>query len=141
LISLSVRHHLATSRGRFERGDVGVVEDAPAELGVEPTSDCAAFYREFEGPFISPRPVPDLDELVDFGSSIMGSRGYFSDRYELGRNYLPLTSDESEGAFLYDVRTGAVFDFSPAEYDAFRAGRVAPRWGTFGEFLDRYFDM
>lgn len=139
LISDAVRAYLADDSGDYTRRDRRAVERALAELALEAETDFAQFYLEYQGPFIGRRSTPDLDELVDFGSSIMSTLDYFNERYDLGRQFVPLVSDESEGSFLYDVRTGRVYDFRLAEYEQFKSGRVEPRWASFGEFLDWFF--
>ena len=130
---------MAEDSGDYARRDRQAVERALAELGVEADTDFAQFYLRYQGPFIGRRSTPDLDELVGFGSSIMSTLDYFNERCELGRHFIPLVSDESEGTFLYDTRTGRVYDFNLAEYEQFKNGRVQPRWASFGEFLDWFF--
>lgn len=109
------------------------------QLGVDRGSDFWEFYENYQGPFISPRPAADLYDIIEL-SGIVDAVEYVRDRYHLEDRFLPLTSDESEGMYLYDTASGAVFDFYLRDYKEFVAGNIPPRWPNFNEFLRWYFD-
>jgi hypothetical protein len=140
LISEALKARLRAEPADHARDDRAAAGRALQELRVPLDSDFAQFYLEFGGPFIGPRPVPELYDLVDRGG-IMDAREYFQDRYALGAEYLALTSDEAEGAFVYNAENGAVYDFELGQGDRFRRGEAAPRWPTFAAFLEWYFEL
>src|SRR5690606_3353643 len=109
-------------------------------LGVALDTEFAEFYLKYQGGFISPRPV---SELMDIEGpeipNIAAELGYVRDRYELPANYLPLTTDESEGMYLYDTNDGAVYDVDFDNLSDLLGNRLSPRWPGFNDFLAWYF--
>jgi len=63
---------------------------------------------------------------------------YVWDRYELPVNFLPLSSDEGEGMYLYDMSTEEVHDYRLARHDQFVTGQEQPRWESFHGFMMWY---
>ena len=139
MIPESVKAYLAEVPDAAERKNREGVHDALRILGVDPASEFGEFYLEYEGPFLSPRPLQDLYDLTEL-SSILGSLDYIRDRYKLGEKFLPLTSDESGGMYLYNKEDGAVYDFYLRDYKPFMAGSIGPRWSSFNQFLQWFFD-
>lgn len=93
------------------------------------------------GALPSVRGRPELLRIVGPGiPKILDQADYVWDRYEIPGNFLPLTSDEGEGMYLYDVRTQAVHDYYLERHDQFVLGQVQPRWKSFHDFMAWYVD-
>ncbi|WP_419686036.1 hypothetical protein ACN22W_02280 [Burkholderia theae] len=134
-----VHAHLSKQTGNVERDDPEAVLDALDRLRISRDTEFAAFYLAYQGPFISRRPIAELWDLLDY-SGIVASLDYVRDRYEFPDHLLPLTSDESEGMYLYDALSGAVHDYDLSRHTRFMAGEIDARWVTFSAFLTWYFD-
>jgi len=100
-------------------------------LNIGHTSEFAQYYKETYGLLISPKPIADL---LDIGM-IVDQASYVRERYELPPEFIPLTSDESEGMYIYNATSQKVYDFELAHYNDFIEGNIGPRWETFNEFL------
>ncbi|WP_176051065.1 SMI1/KNR4 family protein [Burkholderia sp. BCC1644] len=111
------------------------------DLGVASDTDFGQFYLKYQGGFISPRPVAELLDIE--GPSIPAipdQTEYVRDRYGIPEQYLALTSDESEGMYLYGNDDGAVYDLDISDLNDFINGNISARWATFNDFLIWYFD-
>ncbi|ACB62885.1 conserved hypothetical protein [Burkholderia ambifaria MC40-6] len=53
---------------------------------------------------------------------------------------MALTSDESEGMYLYGKNDGAVYDLDISVLNDFLKGKIQDRWATFNDFLIWYFE-
>ncbi|MCW7550945.1 hypothetical protein OO184_24215 [Photorhabdus sp. APURE] len=84
---------------------------------------------------ISPKPIAGLLDIDDIKEQL----DYVKDRYDLPDEYIPLTSDESEGMYLFNKKNGSVYDFNLSEYSSFMKGKINARWKTFNDFLIWYF--
>ena len=69
-------------------------------LGIDPSSEIGRFYRNTYGDLISPKPVAQLLEMNQFEDQTR----YVRERYELPKELIPITSDESEGMYLYNIK-------------------------------------
>jgi len=111
------------------------------QLGVDPNSEFGEFYMEYQGSFIGPRPVAELLDIEGPAiPAIPDQTEYSQDRYQLPEKFLALTSDESEGMYLYNKDDQAVYDFDLGEYKDFINGKIPARWESFNSFLAWYFD-
>ncbi|RQR28034.1 SMI1/KNR4 family protein [Burkholderia sp. Bp9143] len=111
------------------------------DLGVASDTDFGQFYLKYQGGFISPRPVAELLDIE--GPSIPAipdQTEYVRDRYGIPEQYLALTSDESEGMYLYGKDDGAVYDLDISVLNYFLKWKVPARWATFNDFLIWYFE-
>ena len=141
MIPIQARTWLARATGEVLRPEREAALRALRGLGVDPATEFGAFYLEYQGPFIGPRPGAELLDIAGPGiPAIPDQTDYARDRFRLPPAFLALTTDESEGMVLYNRDDGAVYDFDLGCYEAFMAGRVAPDWPSFGEFLAWYFD-
>ncbi|WP_338767685.1 hypothetical protein [Massilia sp. METH4] len=110
-------------------------------LGVDPGTEFGEFYLEYQGTFISPRSVAELLDIVGPEiPAVPDQTEYARDRYRLPEKYLALTSDESEGMYLYNIEDMAVYDFELGSYRLFMSGQATPDWSSFNDFLIWYFD-
>ncbi|WP_157297593.1 MULTISPECIES: SMI1/KNR4 family protein [Photorhabdus] len=110
--------------------------DTIHSLDIDLSSEFSSFYQEIYCDLISPKPIADLLDIDDIKEQFY----YVKDRYDLPDEYIPLTSDESEGMYLFNKKNGSVYDFNLSEYDTFMKGKISPRWKTFNDFLIWYFD-
>ncbi|WBS02548.1 hypothetical protein OU994_30645 [Pseudoduganella sp. SL102] len=141
MIPVRVRAFLAKETGDVLRNDRPSALHMLRRLGVDASTEFGEFYLTYQGNFISPRAVA---ELLDIEGpqipAIPDQTDYVRDRYRFPEKFLALTSDESEGMYLFDREDGTVHDFDLCEYDDFVKGRVPARWRSFNAFLSWYFD-
>lgn len=141
MIPSTVDQYLAGSTGDIARDDPKAAMKALQNLGVAPGTDFGQFYLKYQGSFISPRPVAELLDIE--GPSIPAipdQTEYVRDRYGIPEQYLALTSDESEGMYLYGKNDGAVYDLDISVLNDFLKGKIQARWATFNDFLIWYFE-
>ncbi|WP_155257338.1 MULTISPECIES: SMI1/KNR4 family protein [Burkholderia] len=142
MIPLKVEQYLAAVSGDVDRADPKAAEKVLVSLGVDSGSEFGEFYLKYQGGFISPRPVAELLDIEGPAiPAIPDQTDYVRDRYRIPGQYLALTSDESEGMYLYNIEDRAVYDLDIVVLDDFVSGRVPARWQTFNEFLMWYFDV
>ena len=142
MLSPQVTRHLATQPGDIHRTDRHEAEAALHRLGVGLDTPFAHFYLAYQGGFISPRPVDELMDIAGpYDPTILSCLDYMRDRYGLPAQYLPLTSDQGEGMYLYNAADGAVYDMDFHNLSDLLAGRLTPRWPGFNEFLIWYFEL
>lgn len=119
--------------------DCASAADVMRRLGVAPHCDMWIFYMAVNGalPAVSGR--LELLRIVGPGiPKIPDQAEYVWDRYELPADFLPLSSDEGEGMYLYDVRKEDVHDYCLARYDQFLSGETPARWKNFVDFIVWY---
>ncbi len=58
--------------------------------------------------------------------------------WETPGDIICLTTTEGEGAYLYDMTSGSVYDFDLADQSALAARTLQPRWKSFFDFLGWY---
>lgn len=141
MIPPEVDSYLAKDTGEILRPDRKAAEAALQALGVPLGTEFADFYLKYQGGFISPRPVAELLDIegpVD--PNIPVQTEYAQDRYGLPHKYLALTSDESEGMYVYNKEDRAVYDMDFDNLKDLLDDRLAARWPTFNTFLSWYFD-
>jgi hypothetical protein len=100
-------------------------------LGVDHSSEFAHYYLETYGLLISPKAIEDLLDI----EQLPGQVRYACERYALPPEFIPITSDESEGMYMYNTKNHGVYDFDLAQYNDFMQGATVPRWKGFNEFL------
>lgn len=141
MIPKPVKLFLAKDAGDIIRSDVKSALQVLRQLGIDPATEFGEFYLEYQGSFISPRPVAELLDIE--GSAIPAipdQNAYAQERYQLPETFLALTSDESEGMYLYNKDDRTVYDFDFSEYKALVSGQLPARWKSFNDFLLWYFD-
>lgn len=141
MIPINVKSYLSKDVGDILRGKRQSALKVLHQLGVEPATEFGDFYLQFQGGFISPKP---LAELLDIEGpaipAIPDQTEYARDRFQLPEKFLALTSDESEGMYLYNKHDQGVYDFDLTKVADFLSNRVSPRWFSFNEFLTWYFE-
>ncbi|SAL28897.1 SMI1/KNR4 family protein [Caballeronia telluris] len=141
MIPSNVKMHLTKASGDVNRTDRRSAEKTLHGLGIALDSEFGNFYLEYQGSFISPRPVAELLDIEGPAiPAIPDQTQYVRERYQIPEQYLALTSDESEGMYLYSKDDQAVYDFDLAMREQFLEGKVPPRWATFYQFLTWYFE-
>jgi len=58
----------------------------------------------------------------------------------LPANLFCLTTSEGEGGYIYDAKTGVVYDFTLDQQSLLADGKLPARWDSFFEFLKWYVD-
>lgn len=123
------------------RGNAHEVTGILNSLGVNSLSDFGQFYTKFKGRFPSSPGKLELLDLIGSGiPTIPDQTEYIQDRYEIPANYIPLTSDEGEGMYLYEKFTGEVYNYYLRDHDQFTSGKCNPEWASFQAFLEWYFN-
>lgn len=119
--------------------DCASAADVMRRLGVDPHSDMWMFYMAVNGALPAVSGKLDLLRMVGPGiPKIPDQAEYIRDRYELPADFLPLSSDEGEGMYLYDVRTQEVHDYYLARHDQLLSGETPARWKNFVDFIAWY---
>ncbi|MFF7107525.1 SMI1/KNR4 family protein [Pseudomonas sichuanensis] len=141
MIPSEVTKYLSSYKGDVARADQNNAASALKQLGVAADTEFGRFYLKYQGSFISPRPVAELLDIEGPDiPAIPDQTDYVWDRYEIPKNYLALSSDESEGMYLYGINDGAVYDLDISRLDEFLNGELPARWKSFNEFLIWYFE-
>ena len=141
MIPFMVEKYLRKATGDVLRYDPKSAEIALKVLGVAIDSEFAEFYLRYQGCFGSPRPVAELLDIEGPAiPAIPDQTDYVHDRYDIPACYLALTSDESEGMYLYNIDDGSVYDLDIGKLQKFLDGKIPARWKTFNDFLTWYFD-
>ena len=66
---------------------------------------------------------------------------FWKDQYpNLSDRYLRISSIEGEGSYFYDKETDAVYDVDWNQMDDFVAGKLKPKFNSFYDFLEWYYD-
>ena len=107
-------------------------------LGIDPRSDFYVVMKQVGNfPGGQGSDLYNLDQIVN-----PATLTYWDEEYpELSTDYLPLTSIEGEGSYFYRKSTGAVYDVGWGDMGELAAGHLAPRWPSFGDFLDWYYEL
>ncbi|WP_157765386.1 SMI1/KNR4 family protein [Burkholderia multivorans] len=141
MIPLRVEQYLSKVGGDIHRTDPQAAERDLLGLGVPPASEFGEFYLKYQGSFISARPIAELLDIEGRAiPAIPDQTDYVRDRYQIPDQYLALTTDESEGMYLYNKEDQAVYDLDIGMLDQFLSGRMMARWPTFNDFLTWYFE-
>jgi len=121
-------------------------------LGIDPTSDLGEFYLAYDPSLLqSNSSYEQLEDVVvpvvdgaapveaDPSETPVGmATAFVRDVWEVPQNMICLTTAEGEGAYLYDLSTKTVYDFSLSQQNELSNGTLSPRWNSFYEFLEWY---
>ncbi|MFJ4345587.1 hypothetical protein [Pseudomonas sp. NPDC089401] len=141
MIPVEVTKYLGKYTGDITRTDSNRAASALQRLGVSTDSQFGEFYLNYQGSFISPRPIAELLDIEGPDiPAIPDQTDYVWDRYEIPTHYLAITCDESEGMYLYNINNGAVYDLDIRDLDKFITGELPARWENFNQFLIWYFE-
>lgn len=125
-------------KGEVTRADPSAAKRALIALGIPLESQIAEFFLTYQiSLFQSDVSDEQLCDIAEPEEVAMGTQ-FAREVWELPERYVCLSSAQSEGAYLYDVNTGEVHDFSLASREDFLAGKEPARWKTFFEFLTWY---
>ncbi|MBP8811994.1 MAG: hypothetical protein KBG48_34275 [Kofleriaceae bacterium] len=129
----------ALAGSAFVRKNPRAVEVALAELGVQVSAAFFDFYSRYEGPFASDHSGFQLLDLCVGAPSIVSLTVACREQYAFLARYLVLTDLLGGGVLVYDAVSDAVYnvDFEGGERELV-AGRLAPGWQSFREFLAYY---
>lgn len=106
------------------------------KLGLSKSDEAYEYYSQiYVSNIINPRSVDELIDIAD--ENIFDAMDYIQERYKISSDFIPLTSDQSEGIFLLNVKNGKVYDFELANHADF-INSVNPKWENFYDFLKWY---
>jgi hypothetical protein len=82
-----------------------------------------------------------LEELIDLccpDEQISSTTEWVRLAWEIPENFIPITTCEGKGGYLYDRNTDSVWYFELAFREEFLEGKCEPMFDTFFEFLNWY---
>jgi len=128
------------SEDLWKRGDESNVEEALTELGVNPASDFAEFFRRYWGPFHSARVGHELLDVIEQEESIVSVTQAVRDEFGFANRFIAISTLIGMSVLVYDLDTQCVFDvdFEGGE-ELLQSGEIEPRWQSWNDFLTDYF--
>ncbi len=127
--------------GDVHRTDRQSVENALAEIGVPLNSEFAEFFLTYTITlFRSSVSTEQLCDIAEPTNEIALGTNFVHEVWELPRHFICLSSVEGEGAYLYDLKTGQVFDFDLSERENLLNGVTKPKWDSFFNFMIWYLE-
>ncbi len=137
---------------RTDEGDQRLVNEALTALGISLDSELGEFYLNYDPTLLCRRaaskelvdflvPVVDGTErpCVDvFETPIGVCTEFVRDLWETPNTMVCLTTAEGEGAYLYDIMSGVIYDFGLQQRRELASGKLKPRWTSFYKFLEWY---
>lgn len=142
MIPQSVINHLSKDGDQVLRKDTAAVFEALRNIGIDSETELGEFYIRYRGGFLSSLPRPELlDILGPAIPAIPDQTEYVLERYDLPEAFVALTSDESEGMYLYNKEDRSVYDFDVGRSQDLANGIIPARWHSFNEFLIWFFNV
>ncbi|MBP4047413.1 SMI1/KNR4 family protein [Chromobacterium violaceum] len=140
MIPISVENFLQKKKGDIFRKNITSAATVLHRLGISESSQFGEFYMKYQGAFVSPKDEPELLDIDDVAiPAIPDQTEYIKDVHGIPDNYLALTTDESEGMYLYDKNNGTVFDVNFEDIPLLINGSLSETWSDFNSFLTWYF--
>ncbi len=130
---------MASQEGQTTRDSEDRVEAQLNILGIAMGTELATFFLTYSVSAVF-SPV-SREQLLDPASptpQVLSATRFVRDVWDIPAEFVCLTSPEGEGAYLYNLASGAVFDFSLTDYEALVQGALPPRWLTFFHFMSWY---
>lgn len=125
--------------GGVYRVDREKVKAALSDLHVPIESEFAEFFLAYVITLFTSQ-VSD-EQLCDIAEPtsqiVLGSR-FVWEVWGLSEQFICITAIQGEGAYLYDRKTGKVWDFELRTREEFLAEHQQARWGSFFEFMVWY---
>ena len=124
----------------WKRSDESNVEEAFTELGVDPASDFAEFFRRYWGPFHSERIGHEVLDLIEQDESIVSATQTVREEFGFANRFIVVSTLTGMSVLVYDVESQRVFDvdFEGGER-LLQSGRLEARWQSWNDFLTDYF--
>jgi hypothetical protein len=124
--------------GTYKRKSPLQAQAAMQKLGIPTNSEFYSFCSEFcLGCFSSKTSHESLVDVCDPSEEVSLGTKFIHEVWELPSEYISFTTCEGEGAFLYSIKTGGIYDFSLVEREQF-IQNPKPRWQSFYVFLAWY---
>ena len=125
--------------GNVHRSNFFAAEFALTDLKIPLDSEIAKFFLHYTITlYKSAVSEEQLCDIADPTPEIALGTKYVHDVWELPEQYICISSIQGEGAYLYDVKTGKVWDFDLASREAFISGRQQAKWNSFYDFMMWY---
>jgi hypothetical protein len=125
--------------GQVQRTNHAAVKQALSDLNVPLNSDFAVFFLNYTITlFRSDVSGEQLCDIAEPTPEIALGTRFVHDVWELPEQFICITSVQGEGAYLYDVKTGKVWDFELGYREVFLAGQLPAKWSSFFEFMTWY---
>jgi hypothetical protein len=125
--------------GNVHRSNLSAVEFALKDLKIPLDSEFAKFFLTYTITlYKSAVSEEQLCDIADPTPEIAFGTRYVHDVWELPEQYICISSIQGEGAYLYDVKTGKVWDFDLASREAFVSGLQRANWNSFYDFMIWY---
>jgi hypothetical protein len=144
---------LLRDRGYMPReGDTTAVRRTLVGLGIDPSSELGAFYMEYDpSVLLSAASYEQLEDVVvpvvegqtpvdadPYETPVGMATAFVRNVWELPARFICLTTTEGEGAYLYDLTSGAIYDFALHQQNQLADGMLSPRWTSFFQFIRWY---
>ena len=144
---------LLTDRGYPPSEDTEWVSPATLKaLGIDTESELGWFYRTCNPSFMkSSEPLEELLDVVEpevsgvvtprvgsWETPVGSTTIYVREGWGVPDDFICLSTTDTDGAFLYHLPSGQVYEFVRGQYDELRSGVLQPRWKTFFEFIEWY---
>lgn len=140
---MAIPQNLATAIERApgqvfrQREKIALIE--LANLEILPDSQIGEFYLTYNATNLySDHAGEELNELCSPSPQLLEATVFVREMWELPSEFVCLTSAEGEGAYLYSLVDGQVYDFDLADRDSFLEERPAPLARDFFAFLEWY---
>lgn len=118
--------------------------DALLRMGLDISSDFSQFYLHVEdGPTFTSKNGEIYQICWFINNSDYGGRLRMTrEVLKVPEPYIPLDSFSGERGYFYNTETGEVFDIGlGSSLKKFMDGDLKPRWGSFNEFIEWFFDI
>lgn len=139
MIPIQLKILVEQQSGKVQRTNREAVERALSNLNVPLDSDFAEFFLNYTITlFRSDVSEEQLCDIAEPTPEIALGTRFVHDVWELPEQFICVSSVQGEGAYLYDLKTGKVWDFELGSREVFLSGRQPAKWNSFFEFMTWY---
>jgi hypothetical protein len=131
---------LLAQNGEVQRlpGEKSLVSSNIKSLGLAGHEEIEEFFSSYDLAGVSGGREVELLDLCSPSNEILETTEWAKDIYQIGENFVCLTSGEGEGFILYSKTDRKVYDVSVSEIPALKDGQVCPNWNSFFELIEWY---
>lgn len=140
MIPKNIINALQAQKGEVERvpEQMSSVSSNIEALGLGGHTEIEEFFSTYDLAGVSSSREVELLDLCSPGDEIRETTEWARDIYQVGQDFVCLTSGEGEGFVLYSKVDRKVYDISVSELPALENGNVSPKWQSFFELIEWY---